>query len=149
MKTTEIGNDCTFKRVAGYQDIGEADLSASAVDTLGFDGCCFLISVGAIAETAAPAFKVQHSDDDGSSDAYGDIAGAAVTLSETNDDTVAYIEIVGQRKRYLKLVAAQAAASAIVESAIALLYGGSSRPVAQSAADVSGSARAIVQRMLA
>lgn len=93
--------------------------STTAVDTKGYNFAQFAVQLGAT-DVAMAALKLQESDDDGSSDAYADvagavaggegsvdIAGAAFALpTATDDNQLVIIEVdLRKRKRYLDLVA--------------------------------------------
>ncbi len=83
--------------------------TTASVDTKGFRHCRFIINLGAVG-AAATVFRVQESNDDGSADAYADIAGlvssgssGAARLPQTTDaNTVSIMDIsLLGRDRYL------------------------------------------------
>jgi hypothetical protein len=87
-----------------------ASFTAAAVDMLGFRFCTFEISLGAT-DIDVAALKLQHSDDDGSADAYADVDGADYAVDSTvpQDDEdnkifAIHVDMRGGKKRYLKLV---------------------------------------------
>jgi hypothetical protein len=86
-----------------------AAFTCAAVDTLGFRYVSFEIVLGAL-DVDVAALKLQHSDDDGSSDAYADIDGADYsvdsTLPQDDEDNkifAIHVDMRGGKKRYLKL----------------------------------------------
>ena len=113
-------------------------ITSSALDTKGFDGALFIVSMGAIAATSACSAKLQQSSDDGSADAYSDLLGTSISMADTDDNKLVLIDISKPQKRYLKLVLARATATAVVDSISALLYNPKNEPTTHDSTTVSG-----------
>lgn len=112
---------------------GQTTITSSAVDTQGYTGVRFLVLIGPVTSGAVTTFKLQQSDDDGSSDAYSDIVGSSQTIADDADNTHKYADISHPQKRYLKLVVSRATQDATIGGVIAELYGASALPVTQTA----------------
>ena len=111
---------------------GASNINGTIIDTAGFDGCLVAAHFGAIVGGAATSIKVQVGDDSGLADA-ADLAGSSVTVADTDDDKVFYIDVQRSMKRYLRLVVLRATQNATV-AATYLLYDPHIEPVAQAAA---------------
>jgi hypothetical protein len=111
----------------------QTTITSSAVDTAGFSGVRFLVAIGPVTAGAVTSFKLQQSDDDGSSDAYSDIVGSSQTIADNADNTHMYADIAHPQKRYLKLVVSRATQDATIGAVIAELYGPKDNPVTQTA----------------
>ena len=89
--------------------VDNAGFTTAAVDTRGFRKCTFLVILGAL-DIALAAFKLQESDDNGSSDAFADVDGADFSVdgtlpSATADNGIYAIRVdLRGRERYLDLV---------------------------------------------
>jgi thiamine monophosphate kinase len=86
--------------------VDNASYTTNEIDTIGYDHCTILVSLGAT-DIAMAALKVQESDVSGSG--FADITGAtfASSLPSATDDNkifAFYIDLRG-RKRYLDMVA--------------------------------------------
>lgn len=123
--------------------LDDASATAVEIDTLGFDFCQVIVTLGA-SDIAMAALKLQESDVSGSGfadidglDCDGDttIDGTAAALpSATDDNKIVVLEAdMRGRKRFLKLVATAGNGSAgTYLSAVALLSRGDVTPVTQS-----------------
>ena len=89
-------------------------VNGNGVNTTGFTHATAIVAIGTVTGVGSSTltFKVQESNDDGSTDAYADITGAttgALTTADTTySDAVAAIVVncvSGSRKRYMRLVA--------------------------------------------
>jgi hypothetical protein len=99
---------------------GTSAITSSAVDMAGWEGVTFIVPLGAIVAGAVTSVKVQQSSDDGGSDDYTDISGSAVTIADTDDDKLKYIDILSPGKRYLKVVVSRATQNATIGGIIAI-----------------------------
>ena len=86
----------------------------------GWEGVTFLVPLGAIVGGAVTSIKVQQSSDDGGSDDYTDVSGSAVTIADTDDDKLKYIDVLRPGKRYLKLIVSRATQNATIGGVIAI-----------------------------
>jgi len=110
---------------------GATNINGTIIDMSGFDGCLIAVHFGAIVGGAVTSIKAQHGDDSALADA-ADITGSSVTVADTDDDKVFYID-VRSRKRYLRLVALRATQNSTL-AATYLQYDAKSRPTSQAAA---------------
>ena len=124
---TQLSNQAKFTKLADHTAAATTDVTSSSLDMLGFEGVAFLTSFGTAA--ANNTVKVQQSDDDGSTDAYSDIAGSSVA-SGTSDEDV-FIDIYRPTKRYLKVIGLRGTSSTF-ESIWAIQYGPRTLPVVNS-----------------
>ena len=110
--------------------------NGSAIDMQGWDGCCFVISIGAITGAGSLDAKVQSDDNSGFNSAT-DITNAALTqvVAATNNN-VAVIDVYRPTERYLRLVLTQAV-NTVLAGATAIRYRRSGiLPPTQSAVQV-------------
>lgn len=132
-----LSHDCKIVQAATTTAGAAAatDITSDAIDTSGFEGCCFIVSVGTVASGAVTTIKVQQCDTSGGS--YADLTGTSVTIADDGDDKTYYVEVVRPREQYLKLVVDRATANATIGSITAVLFGASNKPVSHGAT-VSG-----------
>lgn len=127
---TEI-NKITIAATTTAGAAATTDITSSAINMAGFDGCCFLVPIGAVVSGAVTSIKVQQSSDDGAVDDYSDVADSAVTIADTDDDKLKYIDVFRPGKQYLKLIVDRGTQNATVGGVIAIQYHTRSRPVTQ------------------
>ena len=132
-----FSHDCKIVQAATVTAgaAGTSDVTSDAIDTAGFEGCCFIVPMGAVVSTAVTSIKVQQCDTSGGS--YADLTGTAVTIADDGDDKTYYVEVIRPREQFLKLVVDRGTANATVGGVIAVLFGASSKPVTHGAT-VSG-----------
>jgi hypothetical protein len=106
---------------------GTSDITSDAIDTAGFEGCTFIVPVGAIVSGAVTSIKVQQCDTSGGS--YADLTGTAQTIADTDDDKLFYATVVRPREQYLKLVVDRATQNATIGGIVAVLWGAGNKPV--------------------
>ena len=108
-------------------------LNGSTLDTQTYNSERILILVhfGAIVSGAVTSLKVEVSDASNMSSP-ADIAGSAITVADTADNTFYMIDIINPIKRYLRLVVSRGTQKATV-SAVYIVYGVRERPVTSSA----------------
>ena len=118
---------------------GSTAITSSALDMAGHDGVLFIVPVGAVVSGAATSLKVQQSDDSGGSpDDYTDLTGTSVTIADTDDDGLKYIDVRRPGKRYLKVVCSRATQNATIGGIIAIQYGKRSLSTASHGSGVAG-----------
>jgi hypothetical protein len=100
---------------------GTSAITSAAIDTAGFVGIRALIAVGAVVSGAVTSFK--WSDCDTSGGSYSDVAGSAITIADTNDDTLFISEVQTPLKRYMKVNISRATQNATIGSVVVELYG--------------------------
>jgi hypothetical protein len=114
---------------------GTSDVTSDAIDTAGFEGCTFIVPMGAITSTAVTSIKVQQCDTSGGS--YSDLTGTAQTIADTDDDKLFYATVIRPREQYLKLVLDRGTAAATAGGIIAVLWGAANKPTTHGT-NVSG-----------
>lgn len=98
-------------------------VAGTLVDTLGWDGCVFVINPGAMAGGATLDAYVKR-DSASAFTTSTNVANAAlvqVTSSAANSNTIQRIDVYRPAQRYLKLIVTSGAA-AVACSAVAVLY---------------------------
>lgn len=108
-------------------------ITSSAVNTAGYTGVRFLVLIGTLVSGAVTSFKLQQSDDDGSSDAYSDLLGTSQSIADSESNTHRYVEILNPQKQYLKLVVTRGTQNATIGGVVAELFNASALPVTQTA----------------
>lgn len=104
-----------------------SDITSSAIDMAGFDGCLFIIPIGTLASGAVTSIKAQQCDTSGGS--YADLVGSGITVAEDEDDEVRYIDVHRPQERFLKCVVDRGTGNATIGGIIAIQYRGRSLPV--------------------
>jgi hypothetical protein len=117
---------------------GTSVITSSAIDTIGFNECTFIVPLGTIVAGAVTSLKVQQSSDDAATDDYTDLTGSNQTIADTDDDKLKYVSIGRPQKRYLKLVFSRGTQSATIGGIIAILSSPRTRPVAAQGSNVAG-----------
>jgi hypothetical protein len=115
------------KQAAGVTDV----VPASRIDMQGWDGCLFLVKIGAIDATGTVDATVRHS----ATDAAGaKTTLAAAQLADTGDNSLIALDIRDPQLRYLDLIVERGTANSEVDSIVAIQYRGSGLlPVTQPA----------------
>ena len=134
-----ISHDCKIVQAATVTAgaAGTSDITSDAVDTAGFECCCFIVPIGAAVAGAVTSIKVQQCDTSGGS--YSDLTGTSVTIADSDDDKTFYVEVTRPREQFLKLVVDRGTAAATVGGVIAILGGAGNKPTSHGAS-VSGEA---------
>lgn len=115
---------------------GTTAQTSSAIDTQGYDGVKIYSLFGAITAGAATSVKVQQSSDNGSADAYADLAGTSVTVADDDDNQVVVHDIYRPRERYLKVVISRATQNAVIDGVVAVLYNAIKKPTTDDSSTV-------------
>jgi hypothetical protein len=111
---------------------------SAGIDTKGFAGCLFIVHWGAIVATGVQSIECHSSTDDGAADAYTALLGSKVTVADTDDNKITYLDIYHPRERYLKCIVNRATANSTVDAITALLYDPVVMPTTHDATTVSG-----------
>jgi hypothetical protein len=112
---------------------GTAAINGTALDTVGYNGGCCIVTFGPITAGAVTSIKLQQSSDNGGDDDYTDVAGTSQTVADDADNTVFVIDFTRSTKRYVRLVVSRATQAATVGAATYIQYGARSMPVTQPA----------------
>lgn len=110
---------------------GTSDINGSVIDVANFEGCAFVVQLGAIVSGAVTSLKVQVGDASDLSDAT-DVDGLTLTVADTDDEDIKVLDYRRPSGRYVRLVCDRGTQNATL-SAIAVLYGSRDNPVTQTA----------------
>ncbi len=99
---------------------GTSDITSTAVDMAGYDGCLFIVPFGAIVSGAVTSIKLTQCDTTGG--AYADLAGTGQTVADTDDDKTFLIDIQAPQEQFLKLVVDRGTQNATVGGIYAIPY---------------------------
>lgn len=140
-----LNEDISIQRVMNAVAAGTTDQNSSGVDLSadgGWDGVLFVAAFGALTATQVTQIKAQQSDDDGSSDAYSDLAGSLVGPLADGDsnDCLAY-DVQRPAKRWVRLVVDRGTANAVIDGVIAIKYRGRKRPSTHHATVIASKAQ--------
>jgi len=108
---------------------------SAGIDCANFERCTFVAAFGAIVAGAATSVEVHESDDDSS---YAALAGSKVTVADSDDNKLVYVEIVKPLKRYLKMVVNRATQNATLDGIVAILSGPGKAPTIQDSTVLGG-----------
>lgn len=134
-----LSKECKLIRHSVAVAAGTSTITPSAgVDTKGFDSVLFVVAFGAIVTAAVTSIKVQQSSDDGVADGYSDLTGTSVTVLDSYDDKLVYVEVVRPLKRYLKLLVLRATQNATVDGIVAILSGAHDVPTTHDSTVATG-----------
>jgi len=134
-----LSKECKLVRHSAAVAAGTSAITPSAgIDMKGFDSCLFVAAFGTITSGAATSIKVQQSSDDGVADGYSDLTGTSVTVLDTYDDKLVYVEVVRPAKRYLKLIVSRATQNAVLDGITAILSGAHDVPTTHDTTVATG-----------
>ena len=105
---------------------GTSNINGSEVDMQGYENLLIVVHTGAIVSGAAFSIKAQQDIVTGMATA-ADLLGTSITILDTEDDQVRYIDIVKPLERFVRLVALRATQN-ITLAAIYIKYNGRKRP---------------------
>lgn len=105
---------------------GTADINGATCDLQAYSGMIAIVTMGAILSTAVTSVKLQESSD-GST--WADLTGSAITIADTDDEKVYYLELANPIKRYARVLVDRGTANATVAAAEYISYGASKAPV--------------------
>ena len=106
-------------RVIDATAAGTTDINGTTIDMVGFRGVMFSVGFGTITQTAVTSIKVQTSSDNST---FNDVLGTAVTVADSDDTSVAWIDIAAPLERYLRVVVDRGTANAVIDFGMAQQY---------------------------
>lgn len=113
---------------------GSTDSNGSGVDIAGFDGVLFIAAVGTLTANQVTALKAEQSSDNGSSDAWAEIAGSATAaLDDDDDNALVVLDVFRPAERYVRPVVTRSTANAVIDGVIAILYHAHELPITADA----------------
>lgn len=107
---------------------GATDIEGSAIDTANYDGVQFVVQLGAIVSGAVTSLKLQECATSGGT--YTDVASTSITVADTDDNEIRYLDYHRPAERYVRLYVDRATQNATL-TAVAVCYGAKSQPVTQ------------------
>lgn len=126
------------KVCSGAVAAGQTAINGTGINMSGFESVIFIAKLGAVNATGVGSLKGQASDDDGSADAYNDLAGSAVAFGDTDDGKLLILEVYRPKKKWVRPVVTRGTADSVVDSIIAILTKPRVAEVTEDAADVAG-----------
>lgn len=135
-----ISEEAKLSKIADQTTAATSDVTSSGLDMEGWDAVLFFTSYGTPA--ADNLFHVEQSSDDGSADAYTDVAGSEMNLEGASDEDQA-LDIINPEERYLRVVAERGTSSTSGDI-WALQYRGDTLPGTSTLAGTN-----VIQRLVA
>lgn len=117
----QLSKNSKLTRHSNAVAAGTTDVEPTGIDTAGFESCLFAVSFGTITSGAVTSIKLQQSTDNSS---FADLEGTAVTVADTDDNKVFWLDIHRPRERYIRCVVDRGTANAVVDSILAIQYNG-------------------------
>lgn len=136
---SQITNFTKLSRAMNAVAAGTTVQTSSAIDTAGFEGVRFIVSLGASVATAVGQIKASQGLTSGG--AFNDIAGSLGTAftPTTDDNKVWVLDIYRPTKRFVKCIVNRATANTTIDSVMAELYEPRNIPAVNDVTTVLGS----------
>jgi hypothetical protein len=132
--TKQMQEETKILRVMNAVAAGTTDQNSTGVNMAGWESVEFVAAFGALTATQVTSLKLQQSSDDGSADAYSDLAGTSSgALADGDGNKLIRLEIVNPEKRYVRAVVDRGTANAVIDGVIAILRRPRSLPITQDA----------------
>lgn len=124
-----LTKDAKLSRVSNAVAAGTTTINSTSIDMQNFESATFIVAFGAIVAGAVTSIKVQQSSDNGSSDAWADLTGTSVSVADTDDNGLKFVEIARPRERYVRCVVSRATQNATVDGIVAIQTNAREMPV--------------------
>lgn len=138
-----LNENVRLSRVLNAVAAGTTDQNGSGVDMQadgGYDGVLFVALFGTLTATQVTSLKAQVSSDDGSSDAYADLADSDTgNLADDDDNQCLVLDVFAPPERYVRPVVLRGTANAVVDGVLAVQYRGGKRPSVHDVATIAAS----------
>lgn len=102
---------------------GTADRNGATLDMQHWDGVLILVRLGTVAAGAVTKVKAQQGAASDMSDA-ADLEGTSITIADTDDDGIKYIDLWQPQERYVRVVVDKDGTNACAESVTYIQYRG-------------------------
>ena len=116
------------QRVMNAIVAGTSDQNGTGVDLSadgGYDGVLFIASFGTLTAGQVTKLKAQVSSDDGSADAYSDVASSlSASLADGDSNKIALLDVYHPVKKWVRPVVDRGTQNAVIDGIIALPYRG-------------------------
>ena len=113
-------------RASNAVTAGSSDSNGTGVDLSadgGYCGVMFILAVGTLSSSQVTTLKAQVSSDDGSNDAYADLADTQTTaMSDDDDNQLVVLDVYQPPEKWVRPVVERATANAVIDSVVAVLY---------------------------
>jgi hypothetical protein len=126
-----------FSLVEPVAAAAQTTLTSDAIDMRGFTSVCILVPIGSVTATGTAVVKLQQSSDDGSTDAYSDILGSGMAVTDADGNKLLVSDLIYPSKRYIKAVITRSTADSVFGGVIAAQYMADKEPVTQPATVLS------------
>ncbi len=128
-------------RVMNAQAAGTSDQNGTVVDTMDYEGVCFVAAFGALTATQVTKIKAQQGALSDGTD-MADLEGSAVgPMADADSNELLILDVYRPAERYVRCVVDRDTANAVIDGVIAILYGPRIMPVTQgstvSASEIS------------
>lgn len=124
-------------RVSASAAAAQTDVTSSAIDTKGFEGCLFIVAMGTITSGAVTSAHVEQCDTSGGS--YTELDGTEITIADDDDGKLVLIDVKQPAERYLKCVVDRATQDAVVDGIVAVQYAAKDIPTTHDSTTVGAS----------
>ena len=136
----DLNSSVAVDRVMNAVAVGTTAQNSAAVDTAGYEGVRFIVSMGTITD-GTPKIKAQQDVVSGMG-AAADLAGSGITLATTDDNKAVVLDIRRPLERYVRCVVDRSVGApvtgAVIDGILAELYGPGVKAVSHAVA-VAGS----------
>lgn len=132
-----LSENCRVSRVVNGTAAGTTVVNGTSVDMAGWDGVLFVALIGALTATQVTRLKAQQSDDNGSADAFADLASSATpAMADGDSNEVVLLDVFRPSERYVRPVVVRGTANAVIDGVFAIQYRGRTLPVTQDSSTV-------------
>lgn len=137
MENLQLGKNTKITRVKASAVAGTSDINSDIIDMANYEGVLFIVALGAITSGAVTSIKGQQGAASSMSDA-ADLVGTGVTIADTDDDKVVWLDIKNPQERYVRCVLDRGTQNAVLDGIIAIQYGPRKAPTTHDATTVLG-----------
>lgn len=124
-------NVCTTTEGAA----GTTDITTDTVDTAGYDGVAWIVTLGAITANAVTSLKLQQ-DSDSAMGTAADLEATAITIADDDDGQLVLTEVMRPQERYVRMIIDRGTQNAVVENVTAILYKAAEQPITHSTTNI-------------
>lgn len=132
-----LSKETKVTRVSNAAAAATTDVTSSAIDMKNFEGCMFIVSMGAITAGAVTSAYVTQCDTSGGE--YTELDGTSLTIADDDDNQVFLLDVKFPAERYLKCVVDRATQDAVVDGIVAIQYGAKVKPTTHDSTTVGDS----------
>jgi hypothetical protein len=122
-----------FSLVEPVAAAGQTTLTSDAIDMRGFTSVCILVPIGSVTATGTAVVKLQQSSDDGSTDAYSDILGSGMAVTDADGNKLLVSDLIYPSKRYIRALITRSTADSVFGGIIAAQYLPDKEPISAHA----------------